>query len=169
MKVTAAIANKTVKELQERIAHLYKIQERDKTYASVPGMVDIVPDYNFSSTQIAITALESQVRDIKHSINEFNTTTVLNLPDSPTIDKALIELAQLNKRLQVLDAMRSMPPKKLEDNSMFGRQSAPQYKVTTFNPADAEEVYCQVHDRIRDLQMQLDIVNNTIVFECSGL
>lgn len=164
MKVTVAYASKCVKALQNDIAILYRRQNQNKTYTEIQGVPAVIPEYDFQSTQECIENMENRVARIKHAINVHNTTTCLPGFDDLTIDQALVKLSQLNNRLRVLDEMRTLPIRVLDNGFGAARQQI-QYTVANYSPQHANGEYERVYAAIQKLQLAIDKSNNTDIFE----
>ena len=166
MKVTSAVANKMVKKLQSDLDFLYQIQQKRRTYVEVPGQEPIIPDYDFDSVQTEIASLELKIRYIKHAVNKHNVNTELDGFDGLTVDQALIMMSQYNKRLNVLDTMRSQAQKVLDTGSGYsGAKQQVQYTVSNYDPKEAAQEYQSLYKSLQELQVALDTSNSTATFE----
>ena len=164
MKVTSAVANKRVRDLNKEIDFIYSNESSKMTYTEVEGVTPVVPDYDFLNTRLSLEALEKEVIAYKHAINKFNSETVVPGIDL-TIDQVLIKMAQLNKQKERLEHMRKIQSKAV--NTGFGRSTTVkvEYVVANFKHEDVESAYKAVCKQITDLQVNLDICNNTLTFE----
>ena len=163
MKITSAAANKLLKQYNEKLAQLYQQEDQCSTYVEVEGTTPVVPEYDFGKTREEALILRKQVCTLKHAINQFNVTTTVD-NTGLTIDQVLVKLAMLNKEKLRLQAMRSRQPKSLK--SGFGaRNNVIEYDIANFKIDDAAACYERVDEEINKLQLALDVVNNTAVFE----
>lgn len=162
-KLTSAAANKLIKKLEDQKEYLLSMEENNSTYIMTEGESVVTPDYDYQKTAEEISKLDEQVRRLKHAINQFNCTTVL--PEiGKTIDEVLVEMAQLNRRKFTLDMMRKRPEKeRLVGN--HARNNGIDYLVVNYDQKQVCDDYDKITERIMELQMALDICNQTQVFE----
>ena len=79
------------------------------------------PAYDYAKTQARLEELEGTIRRLKHAINRFNTTQVVD-GFGITIDEMLVYIPQLTKRKSKLLEMKSRLPKERVEEQ-YGRQS----------------------------------------------
>ena len=94
----------------------------------------------------------------------FNTTTVL--PVGISIDEALVEMAQLNKKLPRLDLMRKAKKKTRLSGAYSSRRDIAEYEYLNYEPKDVDAIYERDLNRVQTLQLALDKVNQTVEFDC---
>lgn len=163
MKVTSAAANKKLRQLNDDFAFLCKQDYEKRMYLEVEGVKPVVPQYDFDSTCDKMTKYCEDISKLKHAINVFNTSTVLD-GFGITIDQALVTLAFLTKEKERLDRMRNMQPKKL--NNGFGASvNKIEYTCANFDIKQAEQAYAEVADKLSRLQLALDVANTTLTFD----
>lgn len=104
MLLTSASANKIIKFLEDKKSYLLSCEINDRTYVLAADEAKDVPDYDFIETNSKIDDIDCKIRTLKHALNSFNSSTLLSI--GITIDHALIEMVQLNKKLPRLDRMR---------------------------------------------------------------
>lgn len=161
-KVTSAVANKLLKKLNEDLERLYKEEASKFVYTEIEGIEPIIPDYDFDKTREQVVELMRQIRELKHAINVFNTTTVVI--EGMTIDEVLVYMAMLTKEKNRLNNM--ILPVNKELQSGFGiRNNQVEYKVLNYDVNDVRKHYKDLDDELTALQVQLDIVNSTVEFE----
>ena len=163
MKMTSALANKLIKEYNDEITHLMQVEADSMAYTEVVGQEAVVPEYSFMEMGTKISDLNNKVLVLKHAVNRFNTETML--PElGITIDEALVRMAQLNKLKQRYQQMRNMPEKKLARGYMAS-SNATEYVCRNFKIEQVEAAYNRVSNEIKDIQLKLDLLNNTVPFE----
>ena len=168
MKVTSAQANKLLKKLQASYEDVCAKENKSYRYvAAVTEDADSVkPAYDFAKTQKRKEDICAQIRRLKHSINVFNTTTVI--PEfGITVDEALVYLPQLRAVVQKYDEMRSYLPK--ERISGYSSSTIIEYKYTNYDVLEAEEKYNEAASKLTALQLALDVVNSTVEFEIENI
>ena len=87
------------------------------------------------------------------------------LPIGITIDQALVEMAQLNKKLPRLDMMRKAKNKTRLSGYNAGRRDVAEYQFLNYDPNVVEEVYERNMLRVQQIQLALDKANQTLEFE----
>lgn len=109
-------------------------------------------------------AIEANIRKLKHTLNVFNTTTVI--PEfEMTIDQMLIYLPQLTNRLEKLSRMKELLPKQRE-NALYSRNSAIiDYRYANYDIQTVEKDYEVLAETLAKAQTALDYINNTMLLE----
>lgn len=161
MQMTSAYANKKLKQLNNQIEHLYAKEYANMTYAEIAGHEPVKPDYNMEGTRMEIAGVADEIVRLKHALNEFNASTEID-GKGTTIDQALVKLALLNKEKETLARMRHMRKKALNERSSG---NIVEYTVANFDPEAADRLYQETLDKINEIQLALDYVNNTRTFE----
>lgn len=163
-QITSAYANKLLKHLNDELQRLVQAESTRSVYTEIEGIKPIVPEYDFDYTRKEIAKLMRRITALKHEINVFNAKTIVPETDM-TIDCVLIKMAMLNKEKQRLETMSTMQKRALKANP-FGRQgNQVEYAVANFDVGLALIHYTNTVQEINRLQLQLDIVNNTYLFE----
>lgn len=164
MEFTSASANKHLRKLQDEKERLLRIEGETSTYVLYEGEEAEPPAYDYFSTRQLIDDIDGKMLAIRHGLHEFNAKTLL--PGSQlSIDEALIYLAQLSQKKSRLSALASNMPKRRLRERYFGSNSgAVEYEYSNYDVAQAEADYQLVADQIADLQLELDLVNQTEVF-----
>ena len=162
--VTSAAANKMLRQLQDDKAYLLSLEDDSATYIKVSGYEDERPQYDYSATREEISKIDLQILLIKHAINLFNCTT--QLPNQGcTIDSGLIKMAQLNKEKDRLDVMRKRLPVARRQNRYGDSSNLVEYICTNYDIEQAQADYKMICDEIKNIQMDIDYVNQTKKFE----
>lgn len=161
MLVTSALASKLIKQYNDEIIHLSFVERNAISYQEVIGNPVEIPDYSFLETQEAIEKLNSKVLKLKHAINKFNTTTRLN-DGGLTIDQALVRMEQLSGLKQKYQQMRDMPEKRL--NRSFS-SVVTEYTCRNFDVDEVNVKYNSVVKELQQIQISLDLCNNTKTFD----
>lgn len=159
MKMTSAIANKLLKQLNNELNYAYQQEARDNTYIQISGEDPIVPDYDIAKTRGTIEAIQDRIVRIKHALNTFNTNTVVP-GTNMTIDQLLVKMSMLNREKTQLETMRNMPKKRVRQ-TIRCTSSLPEYDVANFDPNAAAALYDAKVKEIADLQLALDAVNSS--------
>ena len=163
MKYTSASANKLIKILEDKKNYLLQQEENGKSYVLAEDEKADLPDYDFVKFNEEIDELDKKIRTLKHALNVFNSTTLL--PFGITIDQALVEMAQLNRKLPRLDMMRRALPKKRLTGGYAARRDVAEYEYLNYDPKKVSSVYERDLRRVQEIQLALDKVNQTEEFE----
>ena len=111
MKMTSAQAAKLLRQWNESLKAMQRREENTKTFLASLGedLESVRPEYDYAAMQAEQAAIEANIRKLKHTLNVFNTTTVI--PEfEMTIDQMLIYLPQLTNRLEKLSRVRFLVP-----------------------------------------------------------
>ena len=164
LKYTSAQAAKLLRKLKEESQLLLTEEANNRFFLAATGedVESLRPAYDFGKTQTALTDLEEKIRKIKHAINLFNCSTVV---EGKTIDEVLVYLPQLQERKNKLSCMIGRREKQRARSTVMSRYSGQSaiidYEYTNYDIKKAEEVYKCVCDEIAALQTALDVVNST--------
>lgn len=164
-QVTSAAANKMLKAIEDEKDYLIEMENEASVYVMADNEKNDAPEYDYERVQKQLTELNCKARKIKHAINLFNTRTVLESVGL-TIDEALVEMAQLNRMKIRLDTMRKRLPKRRCNEKMFGGiNSNIEYEYVNYDLDKVAADYKAVSERIAEIQMALDLANQTILFD----
>ena len=166
MKYTSAQANKLLKKLNDEYSSLLDKEQRSRDFRAAMGedIESVRPAYDYAKTQARLEELEGTIRRLKHAINRFNTTQVVD-GFGITIDEMLVYIPQLTKRKSKLLEMKSRLPKERVEEQ-YGRQSnIIDYTYTNCDLAAVEADYEKTADELSRAQLALDTVNQRDSFE----
>ena len=159
---TSASANKYLRMLEEDKHHILSTESDTCTYVLAKDEESEPPIYDYEDVRARVDAIDEQVCKVRHALHSFNLHTTL--PDSDmTVDEALIVMAQLNNKRRRLDALRNIMPVQREKGRYTGNLI--EYKYANFDVAKAQEDFVKVTEAINELQLQIDLCNQTITFE----
>lgn len=161
--MTSAAANKLLKTLDDERAYLRSQEQERYTYTLTEDEKTPPPDYDYEEISAKMEEIDRKICTIKHAINLFNTTTKLNGLDL-TIDTALVRLAQLNRNKYRLDSMRKKQPV-TRSSVGFTRSALVEYTYVNYDIEKTLQDYEKVSEEIYQLQMAIDLCNQTIPFE----
>ena len=162
MQMCSDSARKLLKKIDADRAVLLAEERENSTYGYYNGEEPVIPAYSFADTTAKLAELDEKTVKIRHAINLFNATTVIDEETGMTIDAALIRLPILNRRKQALASMRSTPAKR-RVSSMRG--SVSEYSVRNYDVAEVEAEYEAVSAEIEKLQRGVDTKNITVMFD----
>ena len=108
MKLTSAGANKMIKAWNEDLEGLLKKEEAESRTTYGINEEPLPANYDFARMQQQMDALNQKIAVLRHAVNVFNTTTMLE-GFGFTIDEALVRMAMLTKKKQRLAQMKQVP------------------------------------------------------------
>ena len=166
MKYTSAQANKLLKKLNDEYSALLDREQRSRDFRAAMGedIESVRPAYDYAKTQARLEELEGTIRRLKHAINRFNTTQVVD-GFGITIDEMLVYIPQLTKRkIKLLEMKSRLPKERIEEQ--YGRQSnIIDHTYTNYDLAAVEADYEKTSDVLSRAQLALDTVNQRNSFE----
>lgn len=164
MKLTSAEANKMIRALkdQHRLLALQEDNILSFIAATTENVDEVRPPYSYEETVAKYDEIERKIRTIKHALNVFNATTVVDGFDM-TIDEMLVFLPQTSERLRKLEDMLAKPEKSRAMNT--GRTSIIEYEYLNYDLQKVQEDYDALMDLKSRALTALDVVNNTVPFE----
>ena len=160
MKYTSAEANKLLRKLQDERLDLLQAERDSKSFiaATTEKLEDARPAYDYESVQKQLADIERKIRVIKHAINQFNISHVIEGFDM-TIDQMLVYIPQLSERKMKLNQMGNAMVKSRINNS--GRTNIIEYIHANYDVAKAREDYDSVCRELIAAQLALDKINTT--------
>ena len=164
MRFTSASANKYLNQLNSEKEFLVN-REYDVmsfTAATTENIDEVKPDYNFIETQEKLSSIEEQILKVKHALNVFNTTNTIVVGSKLfTLDTALVYMSILNSKISKYERMAKAEAKK----SFTYTNGLIIYKYANYSVKDAKLAYEAAQKELRELQLALDKINNTVEFE----
>lgn len=164
MKITSAEANKMIRQLKDQYIMLTRQESNVVSFiaATTENIEDVRPTYSYEETASKLDEIDRKVRKIKHALNVFNSTTVVDGFDM-TIDEVLVFLPQVTDRLRKLSIMLSKPAKSRAENT--GRTAIIEYEYLNYDLTKVQKDYDELLERKNKAMTALDLVNNTVQFE----
>ena len=164
MEYTSAQANKLLKKLQEEHEDLLNVERQSYFFvAATTEDIELArPAYDYAKVQEKLLDLEKQIRHVKHCINVFNTTNIVEGFDM-TIDQILVYIPQLTRQKEKLGFMASSLEKKRLTNT--NRTNLIEYQFANYELKKVQEDYAAVSDELTRAQIALDRINTTKTME----
>ena len=164
MQLTSAEANKMIRALKDQHRLLLLQEENVVSFiaATTEDIEEVRPSYSYEETAARFEEIERKIRKIKHALNVFNATTVVDGFDM-TIDEMLVFLPQASDRLRKLEDMLAKPEKARAMNT--GRTSIIEYEYLNSDLQKVQQDYDALMDMKNRALTALDVVNNTVSFE----
>ncbi len=168
MKMTSALANKLLKQLDEdKMFHLNR-ENASSTYVAAVGEEPVIPEYNYSETQAELVRIDEKIQAIKHAVNLANVTSKVDvLGKEYTVDTVLVRMAQMSRRKATLDYMRKLLPKERKEAQRYvsNRSNVPEYRYINYDLDLVKAEYEKISEEIMAMQIALDKHNQTFEFE----
>ena len=166
MQITSAYANKMLRSLEEDKAFWVNKEASSSSYVVANNEEPVIPEYDYQEVAANIEEIDNKIAIIKHALNVANATAIVKVGDvDMSIDTILIKMAQLNKRKDILDGMRKHLPKAREQQGYMARNTVPEYRYINYDLNLIKHEYERVSKMIMEMQMALDMYNQTVQFE----
>lgn len=165
-KMTSALANKMLRNLEEEKNYWLSKEANSATYVAAVNEEPVIPEYDYQEVAGKISQIDGKMATIKHALNVSNATALVQVGEEQmSIDTILIKMAQLNRRKAVLDHMRKQLPKAREEQRYSVRNAVPEYRYINYDLELIKSEYEGVSAAIMEMQMALDKYNQTSEFE----
>ena len=168
MRVTSALANKMIKQLEEEKNYWNNFETESHTYTAAIGEEPVVPEYDYEKVSETLDTIDKKIERIKHAVNVSNATGIVETEEGPlTVDAVLIRMAQLNARKSRLDFMRrKLPKERLTSTASWGNiNKAPEYCYLNYDVEKVKADFEKISRKIFNMQLALDKFNQTQEFE----
>lgn len=160
MTFTSASAAKFIRRLEDEKARLLTSERENATYVLAQGEEELPPEYDYEQSFAQVDEIDHKVRQVRHALHAFNAVTLIP-EEGITIDEALVLMAQLNNKLRRLDMLRSNQAKRRCESGLFHGNAVIEYEYANYDVKRAAEDYRALYERIAELQLRLDLVNQT--------
>ncbi|MDO4863652.1 MAG: hypothetical protein Q4A05_05735 [Ruminococcus sp.] len=163
MKMTSAQAAKLLRQLNDELRTLQYREENTRSFLAALGEdpESVRPDYDYAASQEQQNEVEAKIRKLKHTMNVFNSTTVI--PEyGITIDEMLVYLPQLSRRSMVLSQMKNALPKVRESAGYSRGNTVIDYRYANYDIEQVNKDYLAVSEELAKAQTALDYINNTV-------
>lgn len=166
MKYTSSEANKLLKKLNDEKRMLLDGEGRSSAFNCALGedVESVRPEYNYGEVCNKLSELNAKIRKVKHLINIFNSSTVIEGFDM-TIDEMLIYIPQLTEEKNRLFGLSSRLPKERRSVGGYGANTVIDYTYANYDVSKAEADYSTISDLLSRAQTALDVANNSKTIE----
>lgn len=165
-KMTSAYAGKLLRSLEEDKKFWVNKEYNSASYVAAINEEPVIPEYDYPEVAKTIAEIDEKIAVIKHAVNLSNATAKVKVGDSEmSVDTILIKMAQLNKRKEFLDELRKQLPKARVEQRYMGRNAVPEYRYINYDLELIKAEYEKVSQAIMEMQMALDIHNQTVQFD----
>ena len=161
--MTSAELNKELKKLYSERSQILDRESMTSVFvaATTEDVEEIRPEYDLPATNEALLKIEKEIRRIKHRLNIFNSSYVVE-ELGMTIDEILIYLPQQHLRVCTLERMAKRLPKQRCSDQYGARMNLIEYEYTNYDQADAQRLYEAACEDLARTQIALDRVNTTV-------
>lgn len=168
MRITSALANKMIKQLDEEKSFLLDEERSGSFYDATEDEEPIVPEYDYEKTSEKLAEIDRKIVKIKHALNVQNTCARIQVGDKVmSVDEILVTLSQLNSRRCSLSHLRGAVSKERLGLRFASSQRTvvTEYRYANFDVEKAKKDYEAVSQKITEMQLALDTYNQTEMFE----
>lgn len=164
MKMTSAQASKLLRKLNDELRTLNVKEQNCRCFIAAMNEdpESLRPEYNYEEEQEKIRTVEKKICRLKHTLNVFNTETVIPEFDM-TIDEMLVYLPQLTARVDKLSKMKDVLPKTRAKQQSYA--NIIDYCYANYDIKKAAADYEAALAELGKAQNALDYINNTLEFE----
>ncbi len=156
MKMCHSEVIKYIKELENRKEVLLTQERTGRTYTHLEDGSKTVPDYNYSETRSEVDKLDAKIRHLRHLLAVANCNVNVD-GFGVTIGEALVMLAQLQNKCELLREMSAFPQKS-QRTTYSGKVEITE---CNYDVVEAGRDYEQVRQTINKLQVAIDRANLT--------
>lgn len=153
MKMCHSEVIKYIKELESKKSVLLRKERNSSTYTYQDESAKIVPEYNYELTRKEVDELDNKIRNLRHVLAVANCTVKVDDFDI-TIGEALVLLAQLNSKCDILENMSSR--QQICQQTSYATM---QITACNYDVAKATEDYENLRLQIGKLQVAIDRAN----------
>ena len=158
-KVSPIEVTNRINALKEELKDLEEYEKKSSSFFVNLGQdkESLRPSYDFEETQKRYLELTQEVIKLKHTLNVFNTSTIV--PDfNMTVDQMLVYLPMLRGRKQTLQ--------KMKDEPMNGLSSRVTYRgvndtYSNYSVQKVTEDYRKIAEEYAKARTALDFINAT--------
>lgn len=156
MKMCHSEVIKYIKELENRKFVLLNYEKSSRTFSYIEDGKSIIPEYSYRKTRDCVDALDNKIRHLKHLLAIANCSVKVDTFDI-TIGEALVMLAQLQNKCELLEEMSSIQ-QKTQHTTYSGKVEIVE---CNYDVAEAAKDYEQIRKTISSLQVAIDRANLT--------
>ena len=166
MNLTSAQAAKLLRQLGDELKALQLRENNSCTFLATLGEdpETVRPEYDYAQMQTEQSAIEAKIRKLKHTLNIFNSTTVIPEFDI-TIDEMLVLLPQLTARCNKLSRMKDALPKARENMGLLRGSTIVDYRYANYDIKQVGADWQAASEELARAQTALDLINSTAQLE----
>lgn len=162
--VTAAVAGKMLKALEEERNYWLHIERTDSTYTVGQGEEPVVLEYIYDDVALEINKVDEKIMKLRHAIQVHNTISEIEVDDQIlTADMLQYRIDQLTSRKCVLGKMRKASP--VTRIHSKDKKSIPEFTYINYNLESICEEYDIISEKLIELQTKYELFQQTVQFE----
>lgn len=161
--MTSAEMNKELKRLQYERGQILEQERQASSFvaATTEDLDEVRPEYDLPAVNEALAKTEKEIRGIKHRLNVFNSTYLIE-DLGMTIDEVLVFLPQQSERVTKLAEFAKRAPRLRWSDRYGSRGNLIEYEYANYSRADAMRLYEEANSALVRAQIALDRVNTTV-------
>ena len=158
-KVSPQTVAKKINALKEELKDLERSEKQSCTFTFTVGedFEAIRPSYDYKETQKRYMELTEEIRKLRHTMNVFNTSTIVPGFDM-TVDQMLVYLPMLRERKQTLQKMKDEPMNGLSSRVTYRGVN---YTYSNYSVQKVTEDYRKIAEEYAKARTALDFINAT--------
>jgi uncharacterized coiled-coil DUF342 family protein len=160
--MTSAELGKKIKKLSDDLEALKVYECKVATYvvsANESVSEDDIPKYDFADIQRQIEEKGKEIRQLKHKLNVFNSTTYIPKLGM-TVDQVLVLIPQLTERKHKLSTMSARLSRE-RIYKQFDKNGVAEYRCVNYDIDEVRAEYERICSMLTEAQTELDVVNTT--------
>lgn len=163
-KVTAAVAGKMLKTLEEERNYWQHIERTDSVYTVGQGEEPIVPEYFYDDVALQIARVNKKITKLRHAIQVHTILSEIKVAgEVTTADMLQYQIEQMSNRKSILGKMRKASPVTRVHNK--DKKTVPELVYVNYNLEAICEEYDVVSKKLIELQTAYELFQQTALFE----
>lgn len=163
-KVTAAVAGKMLKTLEEERNYWLHIERTSSVYTVGQGEDPVVPEYFYDDIASQITKVDERITLLRHAIQVHNILSEIEVAGKVmTVDMLQYQIEQFSNRKSILGKMRKASPVTRIHNK--DKKAAPEFVYINYNLEIVCEEYDAISEKLIELQTAYELFQQTSLFE----
>ena len=162
-QMTSAELNKNLKKLQHERSRILETEQMTALFvaATTEKVEEIRPEYDLAATDEALAGIEKEIRRIKHRLNVFNSTHMIE-EIGMTVDEALVYLPQQSERVEKLAKLAGHTLRQRVADRYGSKSSLIEYEYANYDRALAQRLYEEAQNALSRVQLALDRTNTAV-------
>ena len=163
-KITAAVAGKMLKTLEEERNYWLHIERTDSVYTVGQGEEAVKPDYSYYEVAEEIEKADKKIMNLKHAIQVHHTMSEIQVEgETMTADMLQCKIDQTSNRKSILGKMRKQSPVTRVNNK--DKRMNPEIMYINFDQTEICGEYDAVSKKLIELQTAHELFQQTALFE----
>ncbi len=161
--MTSAELNKELKRLYNERNRIIELESLTSFFvaATTENVEELRPEYDLLGTSETLREMEKKIRKLKHRLNVFNSTHVVE-ELGMTIDEILVYLPQQQQRVLTLGRLARHLPRVRCSVQYGNRMNLIEYEYSNYDQAEAQRLFDAASEELARAQIALDRANSTV-------